>query len=133
MIVGNELRKVSSNPGRDGFHFALITFGIYASYFSPSISVYIVQEFLHLTLIQQPIYIYIYIYIYTNLLSTSIHGYQEKEKKRQNLEIAIIRMTARRKRKKKFGRKKEKTNFVTPVEKKSKDMQSVSRKNKTPP
>ena len=64
-------------------------------------------------------YIYIYIYIFTNLLSTSIHGYQEKrKKKRQDLDIIISWITARGKRKKYHRtKKKEKANFVTPVEK----------------
>ena len=60
----------------------------------------------------------IYIYIFTNLLSTSIHGYQEKRKKKhQYLEIIISRITARVKKKKITGQKKEKANFVNPVEK----------------
>ena len=64
----------------------------------------------------------IYIYIFTYLLSTSIHCYQEKRKKnRQDLEIIISRITARGEKKNIIGpkkkEKKEKANFVTPVEK----------------
>ena len=77
----------------------------------------------------------IYIYIFTYLLSPSIHGYQEKRKKnRQEQEIKISRITARGKKEKNIigQKKKEKANSVTPVEKKSRDIQSVGqKKNKT--
>ena len=59
--------------------------------------------------------LYIYIYIY-QLLSTSIHVYHEK-KKSQNLEITISRITAGKKINKDIREKKEKANFVAPVEK----------------
>ena len=80
------------------------------------------------------IYIYIYIYILTNLLSTSIHDDKEKDKKTlPKFRDNKSRITAWEKKEKKLsGEKKEKANFVTPVEKKSRDMQSVGQKNKNP-
>ena len=75
------------------------------------------------------IYIYIYILIYTNLISTSIHGTREKKKKkRQEQEIKVSQITTRGKKKKLLVKKKEKFNLVRPLEKKSRDMQSVGQK-----
>ena len=63
--------------------------------------------------------IYIYTYIYTNLLSTSIHGYQAKRKKKPpgKRDENISNPRPGEKRKNIIGQKKEKANFVTPVEK----------------
>ena len=82
------------------------------------------------------IYIYIYIYIFTSLISTSIHGTRKKQKKNpgQEQEIKVSRITAQGKKKKIWVKKKEKANLVRPLEKKSKDTQSVvKRKPKNPP
>ena len=80
----------------------------------------------------------IYIYIYTNLLSTSIHGYQEKRKKKETSpppgtrDDNISNHCPGGKRKNIIGQKKEKANFVTPVEKNQEICnQLVKRKIKT--
>ena len=73
--------------------------------------------------------------MYINLLSNSIHGYKEKEKKTPEFRdnnIPNYRLGV--KGKKIFWENfLKKAKFVTPVEKKSRDMQSVGQKNKNPP
>ena len=86
---------------------------------------------------EQIIFIYIYIYIYIYFLTYYLPAFtvtRKKKKSRQNLEITKSRITAWGKKKKKFfGEKnKEKANFVTLIEKKSRDMQSVGQMNKNP-
>ena len=81
-------------------------------------------------------YIYIYIYIYIYLLIYYLPAFTMTKKKIkkpcQNSEITNLESLPGKKRKKLSGEKKEKANFVTPVEKKSRDMQSVGQKNKNP-
>ena len=77
---------------------------------------------------------YIYIYLLTYYLP-AFTVTRKKEKKRQEQEIKISRITTRGKKEKniigqkKKKKRKEKANFVTPVEKKSRDMQSVGQMN----
>ena len=84
------------------------------------------------------IYIYIYIYISTNLLPNSINSiWQRKRKKKPELrDKKYLESLPGKKRKRSSGekkKKKEKANHVTPIEKKSRDTQSFSQKNKNPP
>ena len=77
----------------------------------------------------------IYIYIFTNLISTSIHGTRKKQKKNPGLEQEkkVSQITAQGEKKKFWVKKKEKANLVRPLEKKSRDTQSVvKRKPKKP-
>ena len=67
-----------------------------------------------------------YIYILTNLLSTSIHGDKEKEFRDKK-----SRITAWGKKKKIIGEKKEKANFVTPVEKNQEICNQLVKRTKT--
>ena len=73
---------------------------------------------------------YLNIYVFTNLISTSIHITRKKKRKktRQGQEIKVSRITARREKKKLSVKKKEKANLVRPLEKKSRDTQSVGQK-----
>ena len=71
-------------------------------------------------------HVYIYIYILTNLLSTSIHGDIEKEKK--NAKIQIYKISNHLSGVKK---KKEKANFVTPVEKNQEICHQLVKRTKT--
>ena len=74
--------------------------------------------------------IYICIYIFTNLIPTSIHGTRKKEKK--NLpgtrDKNISNHRPGEKEKILLVKKKEKANLVRPLEKKSRDTQSVGQK-----
>ena len=81
-------------------------------------------------------YIYIYIYIYIYLLTYYLLAFtvtRKKKKKRQNLEITISWITAWGEKGKKFwgGKKKEKANFITPVEKNQEICSQLVKRTKT--
>ena len=66
------------------------------------------------------IYLYLYIYIFINFLTKSTYGDRQKEKTLPEFgDKNISRITVRGKKKKKSyrGKKKEKANLVTPIEK----------------
>ena len=64
------------------------------------------------------------IYIFTNLISTSIHGTRKKKRTRDK----SISNHRPGKKEKLLVKKKEKANLVRPLEKKSRDTQSVGQK-----
>ena len=83
----------------------------------------------------KPLYIYIYIYLLIYRLPAFTVTKKKKIKTLPKFRDNKPQITAWGKKKKVIGRKKEKekANFVTPVEKKSRNMQSVDQKNKNPP
>ena len=80
-------------------------------------------------------FIYIYIYLLIYYLPAFTVTKKKKKKKFQNSEITIYLESLPGKKMEKglSGEKKEKANLVIPIEKKSRDMQSVGQNNKNPP
>ena len=80
-------------------------------------------------LMPNSVYIYIYIYIFTK--STTIHGDKKKKKNPPEFRDNNILITAWGKKKKFIGRKKEKANFITPVEKNQEICNQLVKRTKT--